>query len=86
MGRLLVERETRYFAAERAWSMLFRLKHTCLVSVLCPSLVTCLLLESLKRKKAKNAQVMRLPSPTEDNPNSRSQCHSRKLSCRLGSF
>ena len=62
--------------------MLFRLKHTCLVSVLCPSLVTCLLLKSLKRKRLKtHSHVFRIP--TEDNPNSRSQFHSRKLSCRL---
>ena len=33
MERLLVERETRYFADERALSMLFRLKHTCLVPI-----------------------------------------------------
>ena len=32
---------------------LFRLKYTCLVSVLCPSLVTCLLLKSWKRKVVK---------------------------------
>ena len=82
MERLLLERETRYFAAERSWSMLFRQKHTCLVSFLCPSLVTCLLLESLKRKRLKtHSHVFRIP--TEDNPNSRSQFHSRKLSCRL---
>ena len=68
MERLLVGKETRYFAAERARSMLFRLNYTWFASFLRSWFVTYLLALFPEDKKAKTS----CESSSSRNPNSSS--------------